>query len=64
MQQPDTVDETSRTYKLVEAPRRWACGCGEHFGFGGIWFEGLRLLTELPAWACVLIALPSGVLVF
>lgn len=32
--------------------------------FVGICFGFLRMLTELPLWACVLISLPSGVLAF
>jgi hypothetical protein len=32
--------------------------------FAGLCFGFLRALTELPLWACVLIALPSGVLAF
>lgn len=37
---------------------------GSSLLFAGICFGFLRVLTELPLSACVLIALPSGVLFF
>jgi hypothetical protein len=37
---------------------------GSSLLFAGLCFGFLSLLTSLPIWACVLIALPSGVLLF
>jgi len=37
---------------------------GSSLLFAGLCFGFLHMLTELPLWACVLIALPSGVLTF
>ncbi len=37
---------------------------GSSLLFAGLAFGFLRVLTELPVWACVLMALPSGVLAF
>lgn len=59
--QTEPKDEGKSMWK---DPMFLATFVGSSLLFAGLGFGFLHMLTALPLWACVLIAVPSGVLVF
>ncbi len=58
------MKSTDKGKTMWKDPVFLAVFVGSSLLFAGICFGFLRVLTDLPIWACVLIALPSGVLFF